>query len=122
MLTRKRALPGRKYDESHEPWRSRCSVRRRSLLIRFSAKISVWNGVRFSIAGSTGTGTSSPAASTCSGRSHVMLRSDTLSYDSSITPSRSSISDFRMAAPYWFSSSGGVFSIALNFDLSLHLS
>src|SRR5207249_3923077 len=35
MLTRKRAFPGRKYDESHEPWRSRCSVRRRSLLIRF---------------------------------------------------------------------------------------
>src|SRR3989454_1361200 len=94
---RKRALPGRKYDESHEPWRSRCSVSRRSLFMRFSAKISVWNGVRFSMAGSSGTGTSSPAASTCGGRSTVMLRSDTLSWDSSIAVRRSSISDFRMA-------------------------
>jgi len=41
MFTRKRALPGREYDESHEPWRSRCSERRRSLFMRFSAKISV---------------------------------------------------------------------------------
>src|SRR5215510_5290528 len=74
----------------------RCSVSRRSPLMMFSAKISVWNGVRFSIEGSTGTDTSSPAASTCRGRSTVMLRSDTLSCDSSITPRRSSISDLRI--------------------------
>src|SRR5262249_62167343 len=61
-----------------------------------SAKISVWNGVRFSMAGSTGTDTSSPEASTWSGRSTVMLRSDTLSCDSSIVLRRSSISDLRM--------------------------
>src|SRR5262245_27212477 len=50
------------------------------------------------MAGSTGTDTSSPAASTCSGRSTVMLRSDTLSCDSSIAPRRSSISDLRIRA------------------------
>src|SRR5436190_9254520 len=50
----------------------------------------------FSIGGSTGTATSSPDASTWSGRSTVMLRSETLSCDSSIAPRRSSISDLRM--------------------------
>src|SRR6185436_18411246 len=63
----------------------------------FSAKISVWNGVRLSIEGSTGTETSSPDDSTWSGRSTVMFRSETLSCDSSIVLSRSSISDFRIA-------------------------
>ena len=52
---------------------------RRSPLIRLSAKISVWNGVMFSMGGSTGTATSSPEDSTCSGRSTVMFRSETLS-------------------------------------------
>src|SRR5256885_4634045 len=74
----------------------RCSVRRRSPFIRLSAKSAVWNGVRFSMAGSTGTATSSPAASTCSGRSTVRLRSETLACESSIAPSRSSISGLRM--------------------------
>src|SRR5688572_25366221 len=99
MLTRKRALPGKKYELSHEPCLTRNSHRRRSLLMRLSAKISVWKGDRLSMAGSTGTPTSSPDVSTCSGRSTVMFRSDTFSCDSSMEPSRSSISDLRIVRP-----------------------
>src|SRR5687768_2552505 len=51
------------------------------------------------MAGSTGTPTSSPEASTCSGRSTVMFRSETFSCDSSMAPSRSSISDLRIVRP-----------------------
>src|SRR5688572_16045478 len=51
------------------------------------------------MAGSTGTPTSSPDVSTWSGRSTVILRSDTFSCDSSIEVSRSSISPLRMARP-----------------------
>src|SRR4029453_5836195 len=75
----------------------RCSVRRRSPLMMLSAKISVWNGVRLSIVGSTGTDTSSPGASPSSGRATVTLRSETLSCDSSIVARRSSISDLRIS-------------------------
>src|SRR4029450_9208269 len=63
----------------------------------FSAKISVWNGVKLSMVGSTGTDTSSPDASTCSGRSTVTLRPETLSCESSIVARRSSISDLRIS-------------------------
>src|SRR4030095_1105180 len=75
----------------------RCSVRRRSPLMMFSAKISVWNGVRLSMVGSTGTDTSSPDASTWTGRATVTVWSETLSCDSSIVDRRSSISDLRIS-------------------------
>ena len=87
MFTLNRAFPTRKYELSQDPCCRRICDSRRSLLIRFRAKISVWNGVRLSMSGVTLTFANCPDASTCNGRSTEMLRSDTLSDESSIVVS-----------------------------------